>query len=65
MFKDICESLTRDLNLIETLWSILDQRYKNRKPANEGELVDRLKEDWKSLPIGMKNLAESARDFRQ
>jgi len=49
-----------DLNPIENLWSILDQRCKNRKPANEEELFDRLKEEWESLPIDMlQNLAES------
>jgi len=49
-----------DLNPIENLWFILDQLCKNRKPANEEELFDRLKEEWESLPMGMmKNLAES------
>lgn len=49
-----------DLNPIENLWSILDQRCKNRKPANEEELFNRLKEEWESLPTSMlQSLCES------
>ena len=39
-----------DLNPIENLWSILDQRCKSRKPKNEDELFDVLKKAMEALP---------------
>jgi len=42
-----------DLNPIENLWSILDQRLKNRKPSNKEELFNLLKNAWKELPVNL------------
>ena len=49
-----------DLNPIENLWSILNQRCKDRKPNKETELFEVLKEAWESLPIDtLQKLADS------
>lgn len=42
-----------DLNPIENLWSILDQELKHRKPNNEAELFEILKEGWNNLAKSM------------
>ncbi len=38
-----------DLNPIENLWSILDQRLKDRAPQNEAQLFQVIQEGWKAL----------------
>lgn len=42
-----------DLNPIENLWSILDQRCAKRSPNNEEELFEALQEEWYNLPVDM------------
>jgi hypothetical protein len=42
-----------DLNPIENLWSILDQRVKHRKPNTDEELFDVLKKGWEELPVDL------------
>ena len=42
-------SQSPDLNPIENLWSILDANLKDRRPQNEEELFEILKEGWKNL----------------
>ena len=42
-----------DLNPIENLWSILDQKCKHRKVSNEEQLFKCLQEAWKSLDKGL------------
>ena len=46
-------SQSPDLNPIENLWSILDANLKNRKPQNEDELFEVLKEGWRDLPVAL------------
>ena len=43
-------SQSPDLNPIENLWSILDDRVKGRVPQNEEELYEVLKSGWEALP---------------
>lgn len=40
-----------DLNPIENLWSILDQRCAKRKPNNAAHLFQILEEEWYNLPV--------------
>ncbi len=42
-----------DLNPIENLWSILDRSLQDRKPSNEAELFQVLREGWNALPVDM------------
>ena len=42
-----------DLNPIENLWSILDQRLKDRRPQNENELFQVLQNGWNNLPVDL------------
>ena len=49
-----------DLNPIENLWSILDQRARDRKPQNEDQLFETLTNEWNNIPINVLNkLVES------
>lgn len=49
-----------DLNPIENLWSILDQRLKDRVPNNKDELFEVLLKAWRELPNELlTNLVES------
>ncbi|KAJ6250171.1 transposable element tc1 transposase [Anaeramoeba flamelloides] len=38
-----------DLNPIENLWSIMDKRLENRRPDNEENFIQILKEFWDSI----------------
>ncbi len=40
-----------DLNPIENLWSILDQKCRSRKPKNAQALFDMLAEEWRCLDV--------------
>jgi len=52
-----------DLNPIENLWSILDCNCKSRRPKNENELFDILKDAWNSLDkLLLKRLCHSMVD---
>ena len=42
-----------DLNPIENLWSILDERCKNRQPNSKQELFNILKSEWNKLDISL------------
>ena len=42
-----------DLNPIENLWSILDQKCKDRRPNNEDELFQELQHAWNNLPVDL------------
>ncbi len=42
-----------DLNPIENLWSILDQRTKSRQANSKQELFDCLKSEWERLPVDL------------
>lgn len=44
-------SQSPDLNPIENLWSILDERVKNRQPSNEEDLFEVIKTAWNALPV--------------
>jgi hypothetical protein len=46
-------SQSPDLNPIENLWSILDDRVKNRVPNSEKELFQVLEEAWNNLPVAL------------
>ena len=46
-------SQSPDLNPIENLWSILDEKVKNRQASNEAELFLVFDEAWKSLEIDL------------
>ena len=46
-------SQSPDLNPIENLWTILDERVKERHPSNEEELFKTLAEAWKALPVDL------------
>ena len=46
-------SQSPDLNPIENLWSILDDRVKDRQPGNEAELFQVLENAWKTLPVDL------------
>lgn len=49
-----------DLNPIENLWSILEQKCVNRQPNNKEELFETLKEEWNKLDKDtLKGLIES------
>jgi transposase len=49
-----------DLNPIENLWSILDQRCQDRSPNTKNELFACLAKEWKRLPISLlTNLVDS------
>ena len=49
-----------DLNPIENLWAILDQRCKDRNPKNKTELFACLYNEWNTLPISLlTNLVDS------
>ena len=53
-------SQSPDLNPIENLWSILDDNMKDRKPQNETELFDTIKEAWYNIDVDMlRRLADS------
>jgi transposase len=45
----IWPSQSPDLNPIENLWSILDRRLKTRRPQNEQQLFEVLREGWSNL----------------
>jgi len=40
-----------DLNPIENLWAILDQRLKHRRPQNENQLFQILQNGWNDFPV--------------
>ena len=42
-----------DLNPIENLWSIIDQRIKNRRPAGKEELFQIVQEAWNNLDMAL------------
>ena len=42
-----------DLNPIENVWSILDQKCKDRRPNNEDELFQELQHAWNNLPVDL------------
>lgn len=44
-------SQSPDLNPIENLWSILDQRIRKRRCRNEAELYTIIQEGWRDLPV--------------
>ena len=44
-------SQSPDLNPIENLWSILEDRMKDRKPQNEEQLFECIKTAWESVPL--------------
>lgn len=46
-------SQSPDLNPIENLWSILDSATKNRRPANEIQLMQILTDAWNELPVDL------------
>jgi hypothetical protein len=49
-----------DLNPIENLWSILNDRCRDRRCGNEEELFNCLQEAWKNIPIDvLHNLVDS------
>jgi hypothetical protein len=49
-----------DLNPIENLWSILDQKCQSRKPKNAATLFDVLAEEWARLDVKiLQNLVDS------
>lgn len=49
-----------DLNLIENLWSVLEQRVWERNPKGMVELKQYSEEEWKSIPLSvLKNLVNS------
>jgi transposase len=49
-----------DLNPIENLWSILDNNLKDRRPQNEEQLFQDLKDGWERLPLDLlQRLADS------
>ncbi len=53
-------SQSPDINCIENLWSIVDQNCANRKPQNEDQLFQILRDAWRSLPSStLNNLVES------
>lgn len=53
-------SQSPDLNPIENLWSILDEKAKNRVPNTEEELFQLLEEAWNNLPVELlTNLVDS------
>ena len=43
-------SQSPDLNPIENLWSILEERFKKRKVNTQEELILELRKEWRSLP---------------
>ena len=43
-------SQSPDLNPIENLWSILEQRSKKRNPNTKEELIEELRKEWNALP---------------
>ena len=43
-------SQSPDLNPIENLWSILEQRSKKRRVNTKEELIAELRKEWDSLP---------------
>ena len=63
---DICAlvlewpSQSPDLNPIENLWSILEERFKKRKVNTQEELILELRKEWRSLP---KDLLIKQSDF--
>jgi DDE superfamily endonuclease/Transposase len=53
-------SQSPDLNPIENLWSILDNNLKDRRPQNEEQLFQDLKDGWERLPLDLlQRLADS------
>jgi hypothetical protein len=53
-------SQSPDLNPIENLWSILDEKVKDRCPQNETELFQVLQQAWNSLEVNtLERLADS------
>lgn len=49
-----------DLNLIENLWSVLEQRVWERNPKTMVELKQYSEEEWKNIPVSvLKNLVNS------
>jgi hypothetical protein len=53
-------SQSPDLNPIKNLWSILDDRVKNRVPNTEEDLFQVLEEAWNNLPVDLlTSLADS------
>ena len=49
-----------DLNPIENLWHILNQKCKERRPNNAIELFQILEDAWKTLPVDLlRNLVDS------
>ena len=49
-----------DLNPIENLWSILDERCKDRRPQSREELFEILQTEWNRLPVSLlTNLVDS------
>ena len=46
-------SQSPDINSIENLWSIVDNSCADRKPQNEDQLFEILKDAWRSLPSSM------------
>jgi hypothetical protein len=51
--KEVWPAQSPDLNPIENLWSILDDRCKKRKPQTPEELFEMLEEGWNSLPVDL------------
>ncbi len=52
-----------DLNPIENLWSILNDRLIDRNPSNKSELFNQIQEGWNDIPLKiLHNLVKSMRD---
>ena len=49
-------SQSPDLNPIKNLWGHLDRMQLNRRPANENELFEIIKEGWNKLEVLLKTV---------